>query len=199
MSSSSQPASPQFLFLNASTRESGVVGNTEHLARVAAQSLPAGTAAQWLRLSELAMPAFVDLRHSAGVYPAPEGDSLTLLNATLAATDLVCVAPVYWYSLPSPLKLYFDHWSAWLRVLGLDFKARMAARRMWVITTSGDREKAQPMIDSLRLCAQFMQMDFAGALWGRGGAPGAVQSDAQALAAATQFFARPASAARSLV
>jgi len=34
MSSSSQPASPQFLFLNASTRESGVVGNTEHLARV---------------------------------------------------------------------------------------------------------------------------------------------------------------------
>ena len=38
-----------------------------------------------------------------------------LLDATLAATDLVFVAPVYWYSLPAAAKLYLDYWSAWLR------------------------------------------------------------------------------------
>ena len=113
-----------------------------------------------------------------------------LLDATLAASELVFVAPVYWYSLPSTLKRYLDHWSAWLRVPGLEFKARMAAKPLWLVTTSGDRVKAQPTIDSVRLCAEFMGMPWAGALWGKGGAPGAIEQDAQALAAADSFLLR---------
>ena len=101
------------------------------------------------------------------------------------------MSPVYWYSLPSPLKLYLDHWSAWLRVPGLDFKARMAGKPLWLVTTSGDRAKAQPAIDSVRLCAEFMGMPFAGALWGRGGAPGAIEQDAEALQAADTFLLQP--------
>lgn len=75
-----------------------------------------------------------------------------------------------------------------MRVPGLDFKARLAGRPMALITTSGHREKAQPMIDSVRLCAEFMGMPWHGALWGKGGAPGAIAEDSAALAAADTFL-----------
>ena len=55
-------------------------------------------------------------------------------------------------------------------------------------TTSGDEAKAQPMIASARLCAQFFAMACGGVLWGKGGAPGAVEADSAALAAARRFF-----------
>ena len=102
-----------FLFLNASTREPGHVGNSETLARHAAAALPAEAGQSWLKLAELNIPPFVDLRHTTGSYPMPEGDVKALLDATLAATDLVFVSPVYWFSIPSPLKTCLDHWSAW--------------------------------------------------------------------------------------
>lgn len=182
---------PHTLFLTASTREPGHVGNTEWLARQAAQNLPADSTQTWLHLAHMDLPDFVDQRHTTGTYTAPEGDMKTLLDATLAATHIVFVSPVYWYSIPSPLKTYLDHWSAWMRVPGLAFKEPMAAKTLALITTSGDRAKAQPMIDSVALCAQFLQMRWGGALWGKGGPPGAVQSDVQAIADAAAFL-RPA-------
>lgn len=177
-----------FLFLNASTREPGIVGNTEALARRAAAVLAPDVIQTWHALAALDLPPFVDCRHTTGTYPMPDGDARMLLDATLAACDLVFVSPVYWYSVPSPLKRYLEQWSAWMRVPGVDFKARMAGKRLWVVSTSGDRAKAQPMIDSYRLCAEFLAMDWRGVLWGKGGAPGAVLDDAAALAAADAFF-----------
>jgi NAD(P)H-dependent FMN reductase len=178
-----------FLFLVASARRPGHVGNTEWLARQAAVHLPSGASCEWLFLNQTELEPFEDLRHvEGGTYPMPEGGAKKLLDATLAASDLVVVTPLYWYSFPNRLKLYLDHWSAWMRVPGLDFKARMAGRRMWAITTSGNREKTQPMLDSLRLCAEFMAMQWQGVLWGTGGAPGAVEKDGAAIEAAARFF-----------
>ncbi|SHN25500.1 flavodoxin family protein [Rhizobacter sp. OV335] len=178
-----------FLFIVASTREPGHVGNTEWLARRAAESLPADTTQTWLHLAHMPVQPFTDQRHTVGTYPWPDDGHLrTLLDATMGCTDLVLVSPVYWYSFPSSLKTYLDHWSAWLRIEGLPFKAEMARKRMHLVTTSGDRAKAQPMIDSAQLCAAFLSMPFDGALWGKGGPPGTVQSDATALAAADRFF-----------
>ena len=180
---------PNFLFLTTSTREAGALGNTEWLAQQAAAALPAGTPRSWQHLSRMQMPLFVDQRHTTGQYPMPEGDMKTLLDATMAATDIVFVAPVYWYSIPAPLKIYLDHWSAWMRVPGLPFKDEMAKKTLWLITTSGDRAKAQPMVDSIRLCAQFMAMNYGGELWGKGGPPDAVKADAAAVAQAATFLA----------
>ena len=179
---------PHYLFLTTSTRESGHLGNTEWLAQQAAAALPAGTVQTWHHLARMSLPPFVDLRHTVGTYPAPEGDLKTLLDATLAATHIVFVSPVYWFSIPSPLKTYLDHWSGWMRVPGLPFKEQMAAKSLFLITTSGDRAKAQPMIDSVELCAKFLSMPWGGALWGKGGPPGAVQADAQAVAQAAHFL-----------
>ncbi|NTV86143.1 MAG: flavodoxin family protein, partial [Burkholderiaceae bacterium] len=72
-----------FLFLVASTREAGHLGNTEWLARQAAAALPAGATQHWMHLARMTLPPFVDLRHTAGQYPMPEGDLKTLLDATL--------------------------------------------------------------------------------------------------------------------
>lgn len=179
----------KYLFLTTSTREAGHLGNTEWLAQQAAQSLPANAQQTWHALAHLQLENFVDLRHTTGHYPLPTGDMHTLLQATMDCTDLVLVAPVYWYSIPAPLKLYLDHWSAWMRIPSVPFKDAMAQKTMHLITTSGDRAKAQPMIDSVALCASFLNMRFAGALWGKGGPPQAVQADAQAISDAQQFFA----------
>ena len=75
-----------------------------------------------------------------------------------------------------------------MRTPGVLFKDSMAPKRLHLITTSGDRAKAQPMIDSVELCAKFLSMPWGGALWGKGGPPGAVQADAQAVAQAAQFL-----------
>ena len=177
-----------FLFLVASARIPGAVGNTEWLARQAARHLPEGATTQWLHLNDIDLAPFDDRRHDVGTYPMPDGDMLALLEATLAATDIVFVTPLYWYSFPNRLKLYLDHWSAWMRVAGLDFKTRMQGKRAWAITTSGNRAKTQPMFDSLKLCAEFLAMHWQAALWGSGGAPGAVEKDDAAIEAATSFF-----------
>ncbi len=78
-----------------------------------------------------------------------------------------------------------------MRVEGLDFKNRMRGKRVWAITTSGDRAKTQPMFDSLKLCAEFLAMQWQPPLWGLGGAPGAVEKDADAIAAAATYFGAP--------
>ena len=75
-----------FLFLNASTREPGHIGNTETLARRAAAALPAGTQQTWCKLADLELPPFVDLRHTAGTYPMPMADAAQSgMPATVAA------------------------------------------------------------------------------------------------------------------
>jgi multimeric flavodoxin WrbA len=177
-----------FLFIVGSTRQPGVIGNTERLAREAAAALPAAAEQRWLYLNQLSVPPFEDIRHHGGEYPMPTGHLRLLLDATLAASDIVLVSPVYWYSVPAALKLYIDHWSAWLRVPGVDFKARMAGKRLWVVATSGGRASAQPMFDSYALCARFLAMHWMDALWGQGGPPDAVRQDAEAWAAAAGYF-----------
>jgi putative NADPH-quinone reductase len=158
----------------------------------AATHLPAGAEQQWLRLSELDLPPFADIRHSGeGIYPQPQGDAALLLDATLAATDIVMVAPLYWYSLPALAKAYLDHWSGWMRVPGLEFRARMAGKRMWDITSMSDEDTAyaQPLVDALRHSAAYMEMHWQKALIGYGNRPGDVRENEKAMQEARNFFA----------
>ncbi|MBD0669526.1 flavodoxin family protein [Streptomyces sp. CBMA156] len=182
-------ASRRFLFLDASARPDG---NSVRLARLAAESsLPAGAEQRWLRLDDHPLPPFRDLRHTGdGGYPEPAGHGRTLLDATLAATDLVFVAPLYWYSLPTSAKLYLDHWLGWMGVPGLDFLARMGGSTLWGVTAlAADDDKAGPLIDSLRLTAEYMEMRWGGVLLGNGSRPGEVLDDERAVVAAKSFFA----------
>lgn len=184
------PPSRSFLFLLSSSRRDG---NSAQLARRAAAGLPASDPQVWLNLADLPLPVFSDLRHATkeNWTPAVTGHARTLLEATLAATDLVMVAPVYWYSLPAAAKLYLDHWSAWLRAPGYDFKTRMAGKTIWAVSAYSDSDPrfAEPLKETLRLTADYMQMRWGGLLLGRGNRPGEVLLDDESTAAAMRFFA----------
>jgi multimeric flavodoxin WrbA len=179
-----------FLFVLGSTRRDG---NSEGLARRAAQALPATDEQRWLRLTDHPLPPFFDTRHSTG-FAALDGNTRLLCDATLAATDLVIVTPVYWYSVAWPIKLYLDHWTGWMRRPELAFGATLAGRSLWAVLADADDEaqgSASPAIDMLRRTADYMTMRWRGALLGHANGPGEIERDAAALAAAATYFATP--------
>ncbi|MBJ6109138.1 NAD(P)H-dependent oxidoreductase [Hymenobacter sp. BT523] len=181
----------RFLFLLSSTRR---MGNTEQLAYCAANSLPPSAQQRWIHLQDHPLPYFVDLRHHTP-YPTPTGNAQLLLEATLDATDLVLVAPLYWYSLPVHAKHYLDYWSAWLRTPNLDFREAMRGKTLWsIVVSSGDRAETQPLEDSLVLTARYMNMRWGGMLYGTGSRPNDIQDDARALHQAQHFFSESAPA-----
>jgi multimeric flavodoxin WrbA len=188
--------SRSFLFVLGSARAEG---NTELLARTAAEQLPGDVEQRWIRLAELPLPDFVDLRHDSDhVRPPSDATAGLLLDATLAATDIVIASPLYWYSVSSLTKRYLDYWSAWLRTPGLDFKATLAGRTLWGIAALADAEPsvADPYIGTLNNSAAYLRMRFGGVLLGNGSARGDVRKDTEALARAKTFFAQDAPLAR---
>lgn len=169
-----------------------VDGNTERLARHAAAGLPAMTEVRWLRLAEHPLPPFQDRRHDGSDFDAPTGHAAAALEATLWATDLVVAAPTYWYGLPAAVKLWLDHWSGWLRLPGVDFKARLAGTTLWAVTVNADDpgqdEGSALLVETLRRSADYMGMRFGGAVVGHGSRPGDVEQDAAAVQAASRLL-----------
>ncbi|MEU8027649.1 NAD(P)H-dependent oxidoreductase [Streptomyces sp. NPDC049099] len=186
----------RFLFVLGSSRAGG---NTELLARRAAEQLPGDVEQRWIHLAEHPLPDFTDLRHDSD-HVRPPSDSPTglLLDATLAATDIVIASPLYWYSVSGLTKRYLDHWSGWLRTPGLDFRATLAGRTLWGIAALAHDEPsvADPYVGTLSNSAAYMGMRFGGVLLGNGSAPGDVLRDTEALARAKTFFAQNAPLAR---
>ncbi|MEU4045496.1 flavodoxin family protein [Streptomyces antibioticus] len=185
----------RFLFLLGSSRDEG---NTELLARRAAEQLPEGVEQEWISLTEHPLPEFVDQRHDSDHVRPTDGAAGLLLDATLAATDLVIASPLYWYSVSAPTKRYLDHWSGWLRTPGVDFKATMAGRTLWGVTALAHEEfeVADPLYGTLHHTAAYLEMRFGGVLLGNGSKPGDVLNDTDALARAKTFFAQEAPLAR---
>ncbi|MCT9144544.1 flavodoxin family protein [Streptomyces violarus] len=187
----------RFLFVLGSARAEG---NSELLARRAAEQLPPDVEQQWIDLTEHPVPDFEDLRHDSDHVRPTEGNLALLLDATLAATDIVIVSPLYWYSLSAQTKRYLDYWSGWLRTPGLDFKATLAGRTLWGVTALAHREEvvADPLIGTLHNSAAYMGMRFGGVLLGNGSKPGDVLNDTEALTRAKTFFTQEAPPARFL-
>ncbi|KZB82607.1 flavodoxin family protein [Amycolatopsis regifaucium] len=176
-----------FLFLLGSARAGG---NTEMLARRAAKELPRSVKQRWIRTSELPLAPFVDRKHDGDDFVPPAGNERALFDATMAATDLVIASPVYWYSVSASVKLYFDHWAAWLDQPELRFKERMRGKTLWGVSALAERpEQAEPLIGTLRKTAGYLGMHWGGQLLGNGSRPGDVLLDEDALKAAVTFFA----------
>ncbi|MGW7050193.1 flavodoxin family protein [Streptomyces sp. NPDC054887] len=183
-----------FLFVLGSARPDG---NTEILARAAADQLPAGTPQHWVDLTRLPLPDFQDGRHESDSWTVGETEE-TLREATLAATDIVIASPLYWYTLSAQTKRYLDYWSGWLAVPGLDFQHRMAGRTLWGVTVMADRHEsvAEGLATTLTNTAAYMRMRFGGLLLGNGSRPGQVRDDERAMIRAKTFFQQNAPLAR---
>jgi multimeric flavodoxin WrbA len=184
----SEPARRSFLFVAGSSRPGG---NTEALARLAAAGLPADIPRRWLYLRDLKLPPFRDIEHRDDPVGEPAGVERLLLQATLAATDLVLVTPLYWYSMSWPVKLYLDHWASWERLPGVAFKEKMRGKALWAVSVMADEDVrvAEPLLKVLELSAGYLGARFAGALLGTGSWPGDVLRDEGAVARARQYFA----------
>ncbi|MFH9659169.1 flavodoxin family protein [Streptomyces sp. NPDC017248] len=188
--------SRRFLFVLGSARAEG---NTELLAREAAEQLPAGTGQRWIRLAEHPLPDYTDLRHDSDyVRPPADTPAGLLLDATLEATDIVIASPLYWYSVSSLTKRYLDYWAGWLRTPGVDFKETLSGRTLWGVAALAHEEQAvaDPYVGTLRNSAAYLGMRFGGVLLGNGSKPGDVLKDTGALTRAKTFFAQDAPFAR---
>ncbi|MEU3606475.1 NAD(P)H-dependent oxidoreductase [Streptomyces sp. NPDC035033] len=187
-------ADRSFLFVLGSSRSGG---NSEILAREAAAHLPAGVPRRWVDLNRLALPDFQDGRHETAGHRAGEVEE-ELLRATVEATDVVIVSPLYWYTLSAQTKRYLDYWSGWLNVPGSDFKERMAGGTLWGVTAMADDEHAvaDGLTTALHHSAAYLRMRFGGVLTGTASRPGRIRADERAMDRARTFFAGDAPLAR---
>ncbi|MFJ3581832.1 flavodoxin family protein [Streptomyces sp. NPDC090127] len=183
-----------FLFVLGSSRPDG---NTEILARAAAEQLPADVPRHWVDLARLPLPDFQDGRHEGEGWPVGENEE-ALRRATLAATDIVLASPLYWYTLSAQTKRYLDYWSGWMAAPGSDFQERMAGRTLWGVTAMASRDDAVAagLETTLHHSAAYLGMRFGGLLCGSASRPGQVRDDAAALVRAKTFFQREAPLAR---
>ena len=176
----------RFLILLGSARRDG---NTEQLAHLALEHVDADQ--RWIHLLDIPVPDYRDVRHTSERYSVPTEHEQTLLNATMWATDIVVASPLYMYSLSADAKRYLDFWSGWGYVPEVDFTKQMAAKTLWGVSvlSEDDRSVANPLVDTLRLSAEWQKMRFAGVLLGIGNRPGDVNGDDVALDQAKSFFA----------
>jgi len=177
----------QFTFMLGSARHDG---NAELLARRAAESLPAASGERWIHLEDVVLPRFVDHRHTRAEIPQPEGTERELLDATLGATDIVLVTPMYWYNVSASTKLLLDYWAGWMKVPGLNFTERMAGKTLWTVMSFADDDQsvAAPVTATLEMTAAYLGMTWGGLVLGYGSAPGQVLTDTRAMDHAEEFF-----------
>lgn len=173
----------RYLFLLSSARPDG---NALLLARLAALALPE-EAQHWMDLTEPPLPPFDDRRPG---YALPKGRVAEVMAAMRAATDVVFVAPVYWYALPAPAKLLMDHWSGWLDATETGFAVWAKGVTVHLITTRGDPDPTVADLPEamLRRSVEWLGMRWGKALHAVADAPGDVMGDAAAIRAAEGMF-----------
>ncbi|OYD06158.1 flavodoxin family protein [Paludifilum halophilum] len=155
-------------------------GNTERLARLLVEGLDVDP----IYLTDYRIDPIVDYRHTKPG-PYPEDDYRQLLKRVLKQDTLVFAVPIYWYGLPGSLKRFIDRWSQSLRENREDFLAGLSETKAYVIAIGGDEPhvKGQPLIQQFQYIFDFVGIQFAAHVIGRGNRPGDIEQDARALAA----------------
>lgn len=114
------------------------------------------------------------------------------MAAMRAASDIVFVAPVYWYALPAPAKLLLDHWSGWFDAPETGFADWAREKTVHLITARADPDPTVP--DTLEAMVKrsilWLGMRWSGALHGVGDTVGEIAQDTAAMATAAHFLTR---------
>lgn len=162
--------------LHGSTREGG---NTEQLTKIVLQGIPHTD----LYLRDMHIQAIHDQRHDVGGFDSVEDDYDALVEEVLQHDVLVFATPVYWYGMSGIMKNFFDRWSQSLRDTRYSFKESLGQKTAYCIVVGGDnpRIKALPLIQQMKYAFDYMGMNLAGYVIGKGSKPGDIVNDSWAL------------------
>lgn len=104
-----------------------------------------------------------------------------LLDAIIVAENLVLATPTWWLAPSSYLKIFIDHWGAFLRP---DYTSRIEGKKAVVVSCCGNPEVnfAEKVCDDLGEILSFLKVDVVGTLGIKGVALiGEVSKDTEAL------------------
>lgn len=143
-------------------------------------------AQSWIDLTSVTIPPYRDIRPSTAL---PQGDLFTIMGAMRDASDIVIVAPVYWYALPAPAKLLLDHWSGWFDAAETGFSTWAREKTVHLVTTRADPDPTvtDPVEAMVKRSILWLGMRWGGALHGVADAVGDIERDKVAMAAANRF------------
>lgn len=155
-------------------------GNSEALA----DHLTRGLDCTRIYLAEKRITPIIDKRHDPAGFSPVDDDQDALIEQMLSHDVIVFATPLYWYGMSGQMKLFVDRWSQSLRDRRIDFKNGMAGKKAYAVIVGGDgvRVKALPLVQQFQYIFDFMKMEFAGYVIGKGGQPGEVLNDERALA-----------------
>jgi multimeric flavodoxin WrbA len=154
-------------------------GNSEKLAETAFEGLEI----THVYLRDRNIQPIVDQRHEEGGFQPVDDDYDVTIQQVLEHDTLVFVTPLYWYGMSGTMKNFVDRWSQSLRDSRYKFKEEMSKKKAYVIVTGGDnpRIKALPLIQQFQYIFDFMGMEFAGYVIGKGSKPDDILQDKRAL------------------
>lgn len=110
-----------------------------------------------------------------------------ILEKIKEADGLVLATPTWWLGPSSLLKIFMDHWGAFLR---MDYTSRIAGKRAALVSCCGNPEAnlAKQVCKDLAQILSFLQVEVVGSLGVKGVAEiGAVSRDDKALEDAFQL------------
>lgn len=159
-------------------------GNSEALADHLTREMNATR----IYLAEKQITPIVDKRHDPEGFSPVDDDHDEIIRQMLAHDVIVFATPLYWYGMSAQMKLFIDRWSHSLRDKRYEFKAGMAGKKAYVVIAGGDnpRIKGLPLVQQFNYICDFMGMEFAGYVLGKGGKPREVLNDERALQDAEQ-------------
>ncbi len=88
-------------------------------------------------------------------------DFLPIIHELLSFDHLVFASPVYWYSMPAQLKVFFDRLSD-LLTIEKESGRRLKGKSISVLSTGYNSELPDCFVQPFELTAKYMQLEFKG-------------------------------------
>lgn len=93
-------------------------------------------------------------------------DFMAVIDAMLAADDIVFATPIYWYAMSGRMKALFDRFTDLLHDAGLRERARaFAGRRTWLLAVGTDPALPPGFAEPFVRTSRYLGMNWSGAAY----------------------------------
>lgn len=155
-------------------------GNTESLINEAMK----GIEVEQIYLRDYVIKPIKDMRHESKGFGEVNDNYNAIIDRVISHDILIFSTPIYWYSMSGIMKNFIDRWSQTTRETKYsNIKKQMENKQAFVIAVGGDEPtiKGLPMIQLFQYIIDFIGIEFAGYVLGKGNKPGEILEDYQAM------------------